>query len=112
MSSPAEALQTLVREADDAGGAGMPLPQPTLAAAPAGQLRTVRQLFAPDAPAEWLEQLRDLGFVPGERVAVLRRGFPGGDPLVVRVGASTYALRRAEAACVQLEAATAAMAAR
>ena len=26
----------------------------------------------------------------------------GGDPLVVRVGASTYALRRAEAACVQV----------
>jgi ferrous iron transport protein A len=79
-------------------------PSPTLATAVAGQWRVVRQLAAPPGQSDWLQQLQDLGFVPGEPVAVLRRGFPGGDPLVVRVGSSTYALRRAEAACVQLEA--------
>lgn len=41
---------------------------------------------------------------PGEPVCLLARSLPGGDPLVVRVGASTFALRRAEAACVLVEA--------
>lgn len=59
-------------------------------------------VHAPAAQPEWAQQLHDLGFVAGERVSVLRRGLPGGDPLVVRVGLSTYALRRAEAACVRV----------
>ena len=48
-------------------------------------------------------QLTDIGFVPGATVAVLARAWPGGDPLVVRVGESRFALRQAEAACVQVE---------
>jgi ferrous iron transport protein A len=36
-------------------------------------------------------------------VMVMTRGFPGGDPLVVRIGQSTFALRRDEAACVEIE---------
>ena len=44
--------------------------------------------------------LADIGFIPGETVMVMARGWPGGDPLVVRVGVSTFALRRAEARCV------------
>ncbi len=48
------------------------------------------------------QRLEELGFLPGERVMVLTRGWPGGDPLAVRVGHSSYALRRAEAACVEL----------
>lgn len=55
----------------------------------------------PDAP-HWAQHLADIGFVPGERVSVRARGWPGGDPLAVRVGNSTFALRRAEAACVLL----------
>jgi len=39
-------------------------------------------------------------------VMVTARGVSGGDPLVVRVGNSTFALRRAEAACIRLEPAT------
>jgi ferrous iron transport protein A len=50
----------------------------------------------PELPA----RLRELGFVEGEAVRVLRRGQPGGEPLAVRVGVSTFALRRAEAHCV------------
>ena len=37
---------------------------------------------------------------------LMARSMPGGDPLVVRVGLSTFALRRAEAACVMVEALT------
>lgn len=41
--------------------------------------------------------------MPGEQVELLARGALGGDPLVVRVGLSTFALRRAEAACILVE---------
>jgi ferrous iron transport protein A len=51
---------------------------------------------------EWPSRLRELGFVEGEEVCVLRRGQPGGEPLAVRVGGSTFALRRAEAGCVRV----------
>ncbi len=50
---------------------------------------------------EWGEWLRELGFIPGEKVMLMARA-PGGDPLVVRVGSSTFALRRAEAACIEV----------
>jgi ferrous iron transport protein A len=50
-----------------------------------------------------LGRLADLGFVPGEYVRVVARGALGGEPLAVRVGRSTFALRRHEAACVQVQ---------
>lgn len=48
-------------------------------------------------------RLRDLGFVAGARCEVLARMWLGGDPLVVRIGGSTFALRRAEAAAVRVQ---------
>lgn len=45
-------------------------------------------------------RLRDLGFVSGEPVRVVARGPIGGDPLVVQIGYTRFALRRAEAARV------------
>ena len=69
---------------------------------PLGTPGTVHRVVSPAGQPELVQQLEDLGFVPGEPVAVLKRAAFGGDPLVVRVGDSTYALRRAEAACVQL----------
>ena len=49
-----------------------------------------------------LARLRDLGFIPGARCEVMARMWLGGDPMVVRVGGSTFALRRAEAAAVRV----------
>jgi len=49
-------------------------------------------------------QLRELGFLAGEQIVLLRRALPGGDPMVVRIGTSTFALRRAEAECIEVEA--------
>jgi Fe2+ transport system protein FeoA len=49
-----------------------------------------------------LARLRDLGFVAGTRCEIVARMWLGGDPLVVRIGGSTFALRRAEAAAVQV----------
>jgi Fe2+ transport system protein FeoA len=39
-------------------------------------------------------RLLELGFVSGERVAVITEARPGRDPFVVRIGATTLALRR------------------
>jgi ferrous iron transport protein A len=49
-----------------------------------------------------LARLRDLGFVAGARCEVIAKMWPVGDPMVVRVGGSTFALRRTEAAAVQV----------
>ena len=47
-------------------------------------------------------RLMELGFVPGERIRMLRRGLQGG-PLAIKVGQSTFALRRFEAALVSVK---------
>lgn len=49
------------------------------------------------------QHLEEIGFLPGELVSVLAHGYPGRDPLVIRVGLSTFALRRAEAQAVVLQ---------
>jgi ferrous iron transport protein A len=47
-------------------------------------------------------RLRELGFVAGEQVEVVAAGPMGGEPLLVQVGFTRFALRRAEASRVQL----------
>lgn len=49
---------------------------------------------------ELMLRLMEIGFLPGERVRIVATGFPGPDPLAVRVGAATFALRRYEASRV------------
>ncbi len=63
----------------------------------------VQRIEYPDIAADWPQRLEELGFLPGEREMLMARAAPGGDPLAVRVGHSTYALRRQEAACVQVK---------
>jgi len=62
----------------------------------------VQQVTPPPEMPDWAIWLAEIGFLPGESVRVIARGAPGGDPLVVRIGDSTFALRKAEAACVQV----------
>ncbi|MBN8885657.1 MAG: ferrous iron transport protein A [Rudaea sp.] len=47
-------------------------------------------------------RLRDLGFVAGEPVRLVARGPLGADPLLVQIGYTRFALRRAEAARVTI----------
>ena len=47
-------------------------------------------------------RLRELGFVNGEEVEVVAKGPLGAEPLLVQVGFTRFALRRAEAARVRL----------
>lgn len=76
-----------------------------LSSATVGVQMTVVGVRADARAPEWASRLRELGFIAGEPVRVLRRGRPGGEPLAVRVGVSTFALRRAEADCVLVRAA-------
>jgi len=48
-------------------------------------------------------RLRDLGFVAGEALRVVAHGPFGGDPMLIQIGFTQFALRRAEAARVQVE---------
>ena len=48
-------------------------------------------------------RLRELGFVKGEPVKVVGRGAFGGDPLLVQIGFTRFALRRSEAARIEVE---------
>lgn len=78
----------------------------TLDTLAAGQSGTVIHLAPGDQAAAGVDvarRLMELGFVPGELVRVLKRGVPGGDPLAVKVGQSTFALRRFEAALISVK---------
>lgn len=74
----------------------------TLNVTPLGEPHLVHQVVSPPHAPEWGRWLEEIGFIPGERVTIMARGLPGGDPLVIRVGASTFALRNAEAACIDV----------
>ena len=63
------------------------------------QVEAVLDLAPNDAIAR---RLRELGFVAGERVEVVATGPFGAEPLLVQIGFTRFALRRSEAARVQL----------
>jgi ferrous iron transport protein A len=48
-------------------------------------------------------RLLELGFVGGEHFEILAEARPGRDPFVVRIGTTTFALRRREAEPVWVE---------
>jgi ferrous iron transport protein A len=52
--------------------------------------------------AAGIRRLEELGFVPGARLTLLRRGL-GGDPLAIRIGTSLFALRKVEASAIRVE---------
>jgi ferrous iron transport protein A len=75
----------------------------SLADLPNGQeARVVGLKASTSGTADILVRLAELGFLCGERVRIVARGFPGREPLAVRVGSATFALRRAEAECIQV----------
>ncbi len=47
-------------------------------------------------------RMSEIGFVPGEQVRIVAHGFLGKEPLAVRIGRSTFALRSHEAALVRV----------
>ncbi|HEY5101984.1 MAG TPA: FeoA family protein [Steroidobacteraceae bacterium] len=74
----------------------------SLAALPIGAIGVVMSVGAREKTA--LERrLIELGFVSGERIEILTEARPGRDPFVVRIGTTTFALRRAEVETVWVE---------
>jgi ferrous iron transport protein A len=53
-------------------------------------------------PAEVGRRLSELGFLPGEAVRIVARGFLARAPIAVRIGTGTFALRLFEAACIRV----------
>jgi ferrous iron transport protein A len=47
-------------------------------------------------------RLLELGFAVGEKIRVVAESVPRRDPMAVRVGNTTFALRRSEAAMIQV----------
>jgi ferrous iron transport protein A len=62
------------------------------------------QSLGDEAQSTVSRRLLELGFVPGETVEVIEEIWPGGDPMAVRVGNTTFALRRREAGAVLVDA--------
>ena len=58
------------------------------------------QSLGDEAQSTVSRRLLELGFVPGEPIEVIEEIWPGGDPIAVRVGNTTFALRRREAGAV------------
>ncbi|KAB0629260.1 ferrous iron transport protein A [Acinetobacter gandensis] len=47
-------------------------------------------------------RLETLGFVPGTKVQVITKGIFGGDPILIQVGFTRFALRKIEAEKVEI----------
>lgn len=58
---------------------------------------TVEQVEDAHTADRIAQRLRDLGFVAGEAVRVVAQAPMGGDPLLVQIGSTRFALRRKEA---------------
>jgi len=86
--------------ADVASNPGIPLAD----LAPGTVARVLCVEHADDrVSADLAKRLAELGFLPGESVRVVARGFLSRDPIAVRVGTGTFALRRFEATAIRVE---------
>ncbi|MES1924760.1 Fe2+ transport system protein A [Salinisphaera sp. T31B1] len=63
----------------------------------------MRQVTDRQAPDVIAQRLRDLGFVDGEPLQIVARAPLGGDPILVRIGSTRFALRASEAARVEVD---------
>jgi ferrous iron transport protein A len=66
-------------------------------------VREVRSGLAKVEGADIGLRLVELGFVEGEPLRIVAHGHPGREPIAVRIGSTTFALRRFEADHVLVE---------
>ena len=52
-------------------------------------------------------RLETLGFIPGTPVQVITKGIFGGDPILIQIGFTRFALRKVEAEKIEIEGAAA-----
>ncbi len=65
------------------------------------------QSLGDEAQSTVSRRLLELGFVPGESFEVVEAVWTGGDPMAIRLGNTTFALRRREASAIFVEPQTA-----
>jgi ferrous iron transport protein A len=66
-------------------------------------VRDDAQSLGDEAQSTVSRRLLELGFVPGEVLEVVEEIWPGADPMAIRLGNTTFALRRREALAVMVE---------
>ncbi len=71
----------------------------SLAELPIGVTATISSVRKSDYESDLvlIQRLVEIGFVPDEKVRVIAHGHPGHEPIAVRIGGTTFALRRFEA---------------
>ena len=71
---------------------------------PSNLWATVLDVLRPEGAEdrELVLRLTEIGFVPGEAVRIVAAGVPGREPLAVRLGHTTFALRRHEASFIRV----------
>lgn len=79
--------------------AAWPEPSISLCELERGVRATVAAIGSPatDQDRELVLRLIEIGFFPGETLRVIAHGQPGNEPIAVRLGGTTFALRRLEA---------------
>ena len=80
----------------------------SLANLPVGATATISSISksTEESALALIQRLVEIGFVPGEKVRVIAHGHPGNEPIAVRIGGTTFALRRFEADCIYVAAIT------
>ncbi len=80
----------------------------SLAELPIGVTATISSVSKSDYESDLalIQRLVEIGFIPGEKVKVIAHGHPGREPIAVRIGGTTFALRRFEADYVYVVAKT------
>ena len=98
-------MTSLPAIATSATSATSTAPSATLADLVKGEQACIRLLAAPQGVEQSAlrERLEELGFLPGEIVRVVALSFPAGDPIAVRIGNTTFALRRHEAELIHID---------
>ena len=66
-------------------------------------VRDDAQSLGDEAQSTVSRRLLELGFVAGEPIEVIEEIWPGRDPIAVRIGNTTFALRRREASVVLVQ---------
>jgi ferrous iron transport protein A len=64
--------------------------------------RVISVSVADEAAPDMGRRLAELGFLPGEAVRIVARGLMAREPIAVRIGTGTFALRLFEAACIRV----------
>ena len=71
-------------------------------------IRKVHRTLDGSSPSDIVaSRLETLGFIPGSKVQVITKGIFGGDPILIQIGFTRFALRKVEAEKIEIEGAAA-----